>query len=77
MSTVMCRYLTAGVALAGAGLIAVTPVAPVTPPPTLHTANFDVSLTAGDSILNIPYNLFADIVNIPYVLFSKPYSVEA
>lgn len=49
-------------ALAGAGLIAVTPVVA---PPVPHTISAAVRLVDA-SILNIPYNIFADIVNIPY-----------
>ncbi|WP_454791160.1 hypothetical protein [Mycolicibacterium lutetiense] len=55
-------HLTAGVALAGAGIIAVTPVTPVTPAlrdiqvPAVHTA--DVQLAA---LLN-PFEVFAPIV---------------
>jgi hypothetical protein len=68
-----------GVALAGASLIAVIPVVA---PPDPHTVSDAVRLVdASDlladlssgsglfsdgSILNIPYNIFADIVNIPY-----------
>jgi hypothetical protein len=68
-------YLTAGMALAGASLIAITPMAP--PPANVHVANPAVRLlSGGESLLNIPYNLFADMVNIPYVLLEAPYSVK-
>lgn len=81
MTAAVRPYLTAGVALAGAGLIAVTPVAPVASPPKPDFANLDVTLTAGEDfsisdLFNIPVNLFIDFFNIPYVLFSAPYSVE-
>jgi hypothetical protein len=69
-------YLTAGVVLAGAGLLAVTPIAPITPLSRPHVANLEVRLTTGESLLNIPVNLFNDIVNIPYQLLEAPYSVE-
>ena len=76
----------AGVALAGASLIAVTPI--VSPPDLPRLTNAAVRLTSGEDLLgsltsidplaslgglfdsgsplNIPYNLFADLVSIPY-----------
>lgn len=73
-------YLTTGAALTGAGLIAVTPVAPVAPPPAPHPVTDGVHLTAGGSdlsdLLNVPINLFNDMMNIPYDLFEAPYSVN-
>ena len=63
--------VTAAVALAGASVIAVAPVAP---PPfenhvtsfENHVASLEVRLAADSSILNIPFNLIQDIINIPY-----------
>jgi hypothetical protein len=79
MQATVRPYVVGGVALAGASLIAVTPVVA---PPDPHTVSAAVRLVdasdlladlgggsglLGDgSILNIPYNIFADIVNIPY-----------
>ncbi len=83
MSAVMRPYLTAGVALAGASVIAVTPVEPVMPLPKPLLANLGVHLTAGegdfsiDDLLNVPVNLLHDMINIPYYLFSAPYSVDS
>jgi len=51
------------VALLTAGVIAVTPVAP--PSPEIRVADAEVRLAAS-SILNVPANLFIDLVNIPY-----------
>lgn len=77
----MRPYLTAGVTLAGASLIAVTSVTPATSLPAPHVANLDVQLTSGgfefSDLLNIPYNLFADLINIPYQLFEAPYTVAS
>ncbi len=74
MQAAVRPYVTVGTALAGAGLIAVTAVAPS--PHIDRVASAAVRLTAGfDDLLggidlggleNIPYNLFADVVNIPY-----------
>src|SRR6476659_1899443 len=57
-------YVMAGAALAAAGLVSVTPIAPrlsALPVLSIETRLVD----AGDSILNIPFNLFQDFVNIP------------
>jgi transposase len=70
-----------GSALVASSVIAVAPLAA---PPALDVAPPEVQLTSfideimdnPASLLNIPANLFNDIINIPYVLFSKPYSVE-
>ncbi|MGH3564265.1 MAG: hypothetical protein ACRDTN_21425, partial [Mycobacterium sp.] len=60
------RYVATGVALAVASIVAVTPVAPVPWPSGTSVVDRAVRLVAdGDSILNIPFNLFQDIVNIP------------
>lgn len=58
-------FLAAGVALATAGTVAVTPVAsPVFDSPVKNIATH---LTAdGDSLLNVPINLFNDLANVPY-----------
>ena len=57
--------VTAAVALAGASVIAVTPVAPP-PPPEIHVSSAEVRLAAASSVWNIPMNLIQDIINIPY-----------
>jgi hypothetical protein len=54
--------VTAGAALVGASVIAVTPIA--APPPDISVANVPVRLAAS-SIANIPVNLAIDIINIP------------
>jgi hypothetical protein len=55
--------LMTAVALVGASVIAVTPVAP--PPPEIRVASPEVRLAAA-SLLNVPLNLAIDLVNIPY-----------
>src|SRR5215211_2971413 len=55
-------YVTAGAALVGASVIAVTPIA--APPPDIQVANPAVRLAA-DSIANVPVNLMIAIANIP------------
>ncbi|HEU4359999.1 MAG TPA: hypothetical protein VFR27_00645 [Mycobacterium sp.] len=58
-------YLTTGLAVTLAGLVAVGP--PVAPRlAELPASGAAMVLTAGESLLNIPLNLFQDIVNIPY-----------
>jgi hypothetical protein len=54
-------YATAGVALVGAGVIAVTPIAP---PPDIRIANPAVRLAAA-SVANVPVNLIQAVANIP------------
>ena len=58
-------YAMAGAALAATSLIAVTPVAPRLPAMPV-TSLATRLLSSGDSILNIPINLFYDLANIPY-----------
>ena len=55
-------YITAGAALVGASVIAVTPIA--APPPDIQVANPAMRLAA-DSIANVPVNLIEAIANIP------------
>jgi hypothetical protein len=57
-------YVIAGAALAAASLVAVTPLAPRLP--ELPVVSMATRLVDADSILNVPINLFDDIVNIPY-----------
>jgi hypothetical protein len=53
--------------VAAASAVAIAPVAPVAPwAPGLTAAERAVQLAAEASILNIPFNLFQDLVNIPY-----------
>jgi hypothetical protein len=62
------QYVKAGAALAAAGVVALAPLAPVTPLPSpMSVVERAVRLVADeDSLLNIPLNLFYDFVNIPY-----------
>src|ERR1035441_8386349 len=74
------------IAVTGASVIAVTPIAPRLPElPIVSMATRLVD--AEDSILNVPLNLFDDVVNIPYnevqaidsfgdsLMFSGPWSI--
>ena len=64
MHAALRPYVTAGVALVGASVIAVTPIAP--PAPVVHIANPAVRLAAATaSIANVPANLINAIANIP------------
>src|ERR1700692_56163 len=56
-------YVTVGVALVGASVISVVPIAP--PQPDIRSADLAVSLAAASSIANVPANLFNAIANIP------------
>jgi len=84
-------YVATGVALLGAGVIAVTPVAPAPPEihvPEIHVGSWQVGLAAA-SLLNVPVNLVTDLVNVPYnevqalnelsssLLFSGPWFVAS
>ncbi|MDQ2626774.1 MAG: hypothetical protein M3Y90_07190 [Actinomycetota bacterium] len=61
------RHMTAGAAVAAASAVAMAPVAPVAPwDAGLTAAERAVQLAAEASFLNIPFNLFQDIVNIPF-----------
>jgi hypothetical protein len=65
MQAVSRPYVMAGAVLAAASVVAVIPLAPR--PFQLPILSIDTRLVdATDSILNIPANLFDDIVNIPY-----------
>ena len=64
MSVAARPFVIGGSALIASSLIAVTPV--VAPPDLHRLTSTAVRLVDADSILNIPYNIFADIVNIPY-----------
>jgi hypothetical protein len=64
MQAVSRPYVMAGAVLAAASVVAVTPLAPRSS--QLPILSIDTRLVdATDSILNIPANLFDDIVNIP------------
>jgi hypothetical protein len=67
-------YVLGGVALAGASLIAVSPIGP--PLPGTHTSDAAVRLAA-DSVMNIPENLIDGFLNIPYYLFAAPYTLPS
>lgn len=55
-------YATAGVALVGASVVAITPIAPT--PPDIRVANDDVTMAAA-SIFNIPANLINAFLSMP------------
>lgn len=55
-------YVTAGVALVGASVIAVTPITPSAP--QIRTVETDVSLAAA-SVFNVPANAFNAFLNMP------------
>jgi hypothetical protein len=63
MESVVSRHVGAGVALAVAGVVAVTPYVSPTPP-AIHAANLEARLAA--SVANIPANLAYAIANVPY-----------
>jgi hypothetical protein len=63
MESVVSRHVGAGVALAVAGVVAVSPYVPPTPP-AIHTVNLEARLAA--SVTNIPTNLVYAVANIPY-----------
>jgi hypothetical protein len=63
MHAALRPYVTAGVALVGSSVIAVTPIAPSQP--DIRAASTAVSLAA-DSIANIPANLLIALANVPY-----------
>jgi hypothetical protein len=86
MHTAARPYVAVGAALAVASAVAITPVAPQ--PPETPLVNQVMRLTAdGDSLLNVPLNLFQDFFNAPYneiqaldtlaqsLLFSGPWLV--
>ena len=57
-------YVTACAALVGAGVVAITPIAP--PPPDVYIASPATRLTAASaSIANIPVNVIQTIANVP------------
>lgn len=56
-------YATAGVALVGASIIAVAPIAPS--PPDVRTVDVPVNLTATTSLAYIPINLIHAALNAP------------
>jgi hypothetical protein len=61
------QYGKAGAALAAVSVVALAPIAPITPLPSpLSAVERAVRLTTdGESILNVPFNLFQDILNVP------------
>lgn len=63
MQASMRPYVTAGVALAAASVVAVTPVAERLPEVGIFSPA--LRLVDASSLLNVPFNLFQDIVNIP------------
>ena len=63
MHAALRPYVTAGVALVGSSVIAVTPIAPSQP--DIRAASMAVSLAA-DSVANIPANLLIALANVPY-----------
>jgi hypothetical protein len=75
MHSIASAHVSAGVALVGAGVIAVTPLSS---PPAEHTVSSAALrlAAASSSIANIPVNLVQDALNIPYVLFAAPYQTQ-
>ncbi|OBK85619.1 hypothetical protein A5649_02460 [Mycolicibacter heraklionensis] len=63
MVSALRSYFSAGLVVTTAGLIAVAPATPAIP--ELPTVHLDTQLTAGESWLNVPLNLFQALVNIP------------
>jgi hypothetical protein len=63
MQAVSRTYVVVGAILATTGAITVAPLAPR--PAHLPAMSADTRLVDADSVLNIPVNLFDDLVNIP------------
>jgi hypothetical protein len=64
MQAVSRTYVLVGAMLATTGAIAVAPLAPR--PSHLRVVSAEARLVDADSVLNIPANLFDDVVNLPY-----------
>ncbi|GFG54687.1 hypothetical protein CQY20_25180 [Mycolicibacterium agri] len=62
MRAVLRPYVTAGIALAGASVIAAAPVTPVAGPTVEHQA----TQLLASSVANIPANLLITLINVPY-----------
>lgn len=62
MQTAARPHVMAGAAVVAASLVTVAPLAP--PPPKI--ASIATRLVSGDSLLNVPLNLFYDLANVPY-----------
>jgi hypothetical protein len=81
MQAVERPHVLAGIALAGAGLVAATPIAALLPGG--HTLSTGVRLASGEaadtgaSVMNIPQNLLTDILNTPYYEFEAPYTLPS
>lgn len=71
MLTTLRPYLTAGLALTTAGVVAVTPIAPRAA--DAAAVSIATGLTAGESLLNVPLNLFQALFNIP---FNQTYALD-
>ncbi|BBX14768.1 hypothetical protein MNVM_38490 [Mycobacterium novum] len=66
MVSALRSYFSAGLAITAVGLVAVTPMEPPVPVPDATTiAHPAPRLTADESLLNVPLNLFQDLVNVP------------
>lgn len=65
MVAALRTYSTAGLAITMAGLIAVAPATLPVPGADAAAVRLAPSLTAGESLLNVPLNLFQALVNIP------------
>jgi hypothetical protein len=63
MQAVSRKYVVVGAILATTGAITVAPLAPRSS--HLPAMSADTRLVDADSVLNIPVNLFDDLVNIP------------
>ncbi|MDQ2626775.1 MAG: hypothetical protein M3Y90_07195, partial [Actinomycetota bacterium] len=65
MVAALRSYFSAGLAITTAGLVAIAPVPPRVPAPDTAVTHPAPHLTAGESLLNVPLNLFQDLVNVP------------
>ena len=65
MGALINPYVTAGVALVGASVIAVTPISPA-PPPEVRTATSSVQLTAFPHMFENPVVFYSDVVQTAF-----------
>ncbi len=65
MGALINPYVTAGVALVGASIIAVTPISPA-PPPEVRTATSSVQLTAFPDMFENPVAFYSDVVQTAF-----------
>ena len=65
MGALIKPYVTAGVALVGASIIAVTPISPA-PPPEVRTASSSVQLTAFPDMFENPVVFYSEVVQTAF-----------